>query len=93
MDAMAKSTIKAHLVPNDYCQAHWVITFSEFGKCINASCSGNSLHYTRHHLAEIFDAIEFRINDGCPPIDELKGDMYLPDLMQGEEFCRCAAWV
>jgi hypothetical protein len=91
---MAQSTIKAQLIPTDSCRAHWVITFTEFDKCINANLSGNTLSDTRNHLAAILDTIEYRIKDGWPPIDELKGCMWLPDhLMQRQEFCRCAFWV
>ncbi|KAH1711925.1 hypothetical protein KXX40_008693, partial [Aspergillus fumigatus] len=94
MDTMAKRTIKAQLVPTADCQAHWIITFSELGECINANLSGNTLHYTRHHLSRVLDTIEFQIRYGCPPIDQLKGDMWLPDhIMQRQEFCRCTEWV
>jgi hypothetical protein len=94
MDTTAKSMIKAQLVPTAHCQAHWVITFSEFGECINANLSGDTLYYTQHRLAGVLNTIEFRINDGCPPIDQLKGDMLLPDhIMQRQEFCRCVEWV
>lgn len=91
---MAKSTIKVQLVSTASCQAHWVITFSEFGECVNANLSGNTLYYTRYHLEGVLDTIEFRINDCCPPIDQLKGDMWLPDnLMERQELCRCVEWV
>lgn len=94
VDPMAKSTIKAQLVSTAYCKAHWVITFGEFNECINANLSGNTLYYTRHHLEGVLNTIEFRINDCCPPIDQLKGDMWLPDyLMERQELCRCVEWV
>ncbi|GKZ98168.1 hypothetical protein AnigIFM59636_002192 [Aspergillus niger] len=94
MDTMSQRTIKAHLVPTVSCRAHWIITFSEFDNCINANLSRNTLHYTRHHLAGILDTIEYRIQDSCQPIVELKGYMWLPiHLMQRQEFCRCAEWV
>ncbi|KAH1837536.1 hypothetical protein C8Q69DRAFT_253219 [Paecilomyces variotii] len=94
MDTMAKRTIKAQLVPAADCQAHWIITFSELSECINANLTGNTLHYTRHHVSGVLDTIEFHIRYGCPPIDQLKGDMWLPGrIMQRQEFCRCTEWV
>ncbi|GFF59128.1 hypothetical protein IFM51744_09806 [Aspergillus udagawae] len=93
MHTMAK-TIKAQLIPSPYCPAHWIITFSESGECINVNLTENTLHYTWDRPEEILDTIEFRIKDGYPPIDELEGYMWLPDhLMQQQEFCRCVEWV
>ncbi|GFF97711.1 hypothetical protein IFM53868_09334 [Aspergillus udagawae] len=93
MDSMAK-TIKAQLIQSAYCRAHWIITFSESGECINADLTGNTLHYTCDHFHGILDTIEFRIKDRYPPIDEQEGYMWLPDhLMQQHKFCRCVEWV
>ncbi|RAK94808.1 uncharacterized protein BO80DRAFT_370280, partial [Aspergillus ibericus CBS 121593] len=70
------------------------VTFSGLDECINANLSGNTLHYTRNQLADILDAIEYRIRDGYPPIYGLKEYMWLPDhLMQRQEFCHCVEWV
>jgi hypothetical protein len=58
------------------------------------SFSGNTVWYTREAFAEVLDSIEFRINDGVPPIDEMEGHMWLPEhLMKHQEFCRSAEWV
>ncbi|KAB8067054.1 hypothetical protein BDV29DRAFT_163837 [Aspergillus leporis] len=94
MDTVSKGSIKAQLVSTSCCKAHWIISFSQFGECINAELSGNTLWYTREIFAEVLDSIEFRINDGVPPIDEMKGHMWLPEhLMKQQEFCRSAEWV
>lgn len=66
---MAKRTIKAQLVLTANCQAHWIITFSELGECINANLTRNTLHYTWHHLSGVLDTIKYYIRYSCPLID------------------------
>lgn len=52
------------------------------------------LYYTRNSLLAVMSSIDFLIKDGYPPIDVLKGYMWLPEhLMQRHESCYCVQWV
>lgn len=70
---MAKGSIKAQLISTSYCQAHWIIAFSQSGECINADLSVNTLQYTQNHpIATVLDSIEFDVKNDCPSIDKMK---------------------
>lgn len=92
---MGEGLIEARLISREYCLSHWVITFSQFGQCINADLSKNVIRYSRSPLSEVISSIGFRIKDGKPPIYELLGDLWLPEqfMERSGEFCACAQWV
>lgn len=92
MDTMAERSIMAQLVSTFRCEAHWTIIVNKLGECTNADLSGNTL--LLQYLKQVLSTIEFRINDGCPPIDELKEHMWLPDhLTKRRGSCHCVQWV
>ncbi|KAE8139911.1 hypothetical protein BDV38DRAFT_269679 [Aspergillus pseudotamarii] len=92
---MGVGLIEAKLISREYCQSHWVITFSQSGKCINAHLSKDVLRYSRDPLPEVVSSIGFRIKNGKPPIDDLLEDLWLPPsfMERPREFCDCVQWA
>ncbi|KAJ5164067.1 uncharacterized protein N7500_005897 [Penicillium coprophilum] len=88
---MDNGLIEAKLISREYCLSHWVITFSQSGKCINADLSKNVIRYSGDPLPEVISSIGFRIKNGKPPIDELLEDLYLPPSFMElqQDFCDC----
>ncbi|KAL7649191.1 hypothetical protein ACMYSQ_012417 [Aspergillus niger] len=90
---MAQGSIKTQLVSTARCPAHWIVTFSESNRCINANLSGNTLYWTREPLPLDKDTIEFLIKGGRPSIDEMKGYTLLAISKEQQQLCRCVHWV
>ena len=88
---MDNGLIEAKLISREYCLSHWVITFSQSGKCINADLSKNVIRYSQDPLPEVIRSIGFRIKNGKPPIDELLEDLLLPPqfVEPPRDFCDC----
>lgn len=72
MECLSRNSIKVQLVPgNQYCRAHWVVTFVQDGRSLTASLMQNNLTWLKEHPKEVLRTIEFHAN--CHQIGELKG--------------------
>ncbi|THC87741.1 hypothetical protein EYZ11_012814 [Aspergillus tanneri] len=94
MPPSRENAVKAQLITTGHCKAHWTITLSEPGRCINANLELNSLKWSQGHPALLLKTIEFRVTDHYPGVEEMKGCLWPPEhLMERQGQCHCAQWV